>query len=121
MGRTEREQDAKVQGGDSRTSELPAWLRPRAGGVVLEIHAQPGARRTAIVGEHGGRLKIAVNAPPLDGRANQALLALLSKSLALPLRAFTLESGDTSRDKRFFAATDLAASEIARRLSARQK
>lgn len=121
MGRTERMQDAKVQGGDSRTSDLPAWLRPCTGGVVLEIHAQPGARRTAIVGEHGGRLKIAVNAPPLDGRANQALLALLSKSLALPPRALTLESGDTGRDKRFFAATDLAASEIARRLSARKK
>jgi uncharacterized protein len=114
-------QDAKVQGGDSRTSDLPAWLRLREGGVVLEVHAQPGARRTAIVGEHGGRLKIAVNAPPLDGRANQALLALLSRALALPARALTLESGDTSRDKRFFAATDLAASEIARRLSAPQK
>ncbi|HQR57018.1 MAG TPA: DUF167 family protein [Burkholderiaceae bacterium] len=110
-----------MQGGDSRTSDLPAWLRPRTGGVVLEVHAQPGARRTAIVGEHGGRLKIAVNAPPLDGRANQALLALLSKSLALPLRALTLESGETGRDKRFFAATELEASEIARRLVAPQK
>jgi uncharacterized protein (TIGR00251 family) len=114
-------QDAKVQGGDSRTSDLPAWLRPRTGGVVLEIHAQPGARRTAIVGEHGGRLKIAVSAPPLDGRANLALIELLSEKLRLPQRAVTLESGDASREKRFFAATDLAASEIAHRLSAPQK
>ena len=110
-----------MQGGDSRTSDLPTWLRPRAGGVVLEVHAQPGARRTAIVGEHGGRLKIAVNVPPLEGRANQALIRLLSEKLELPRRALTLEAGDTSRDKRFFAATELAADEIARRLSVQQK
>jgi uncharacterized protein (TIGR00251 family) len=114
-------QDAKVQGGDSRTSDLPAWLRPRTGGVVLEIHAQPGARRTAVVGEHGGRLKIAVNAPPLDGRANLALIELLSEKLGLPQRAVTLESGEASREKRFFAATPESAGEIVRRLSAQRK
>ena len=110
-----------MQGGDSRTSDLPAWLRPRAGGVVLEIHAQPGARRTAIVGEHGGRLKIAVSAPPLDGRANLALIELLSEKLDLPQRAVTLEAGDASREKRFFAATTVSADEIVQRLTAQQK
>ena len=110
-------QDAKVQGGDSRTSDLPAWLRPRAGGVVLEVHAQPGARHTAIVGQHGGRLKVAVNAPPSDGRANQALVALLSTKLGLPQRAVTLEAGDTRRDKRFFVATAVPTDELVRRLS----
>jgi uncharacterized protein len=88
---------------------------------VLEVHAQPGARRTAIVGEHGGRLKIAVNAPPLDGRANLALIELLSNRLGLPQRAVTLEAGDASREKRFFAATTASADEIARRLFSQQK
>lgn len=110
-----------MQGGDSRTSDLPAWLWARTGGVVLEVHAQPGARRTAIVGEHGGRLKIAVNAPPLDGRANAALIELLSKRLGLPQRAVTLEAGDTSREKRFFAATTVSADEIVQRLNVQQK
>ena len=121
MGRTERGQGEKVQGGDSRTSDLPAWLRPRTGGVVLEIHAQPGARRTAIVGEHGGRLKIAVNAPPLDGRANLALIELLSEKLGLPQRAVRLEAGDTGREKRVFAETTLSAGEIVRQLILQQK
>jgi uncharacterized protein (TIGR00251 family) len=112
-------QDAKVQGGDSRTSDLPAWLRPRTGGFALEVHAQPGARRTAIVGEHGGRLKIALNAPPLDGRANDALIALLSEKLGLPQRAVTLESGGAIREKRLFAATTASAVEIVRRLTKR--
>jgi len=102
-------------------SDLPTWLRCRPGGVVLEVYAQPGARRTMIVGEHGGRLKIAVNAPPLDGRANQALRELLSVKLGLPQRAVTLGTGDTSREKRFFAATIAPADEIARRLLVQHK
>jgi uncharacterized protein (TIGR00251 family) len=109
------------QGGDSRTSPLPAWLRARSDGVVLEVHAQPGARRTAIVGEHGGRLKIAVNAPPLEGRANVALIELLSECLGLPQRALTLEAGATGRDKRFFAATTVPPADLARRLLPKQK
>jgi uncharacterized protein (TIGR00251 family) len=106
----------KVQGGDSRTGDLPAWLRRRAGGVVLEVHAQPGARRTAIVGEHGERLKVAVNVPPLDGRANEALIELLSEKLGLPRRAVVLEAGSTGRDKRFFATTTLEPEDLLRRL-----
>jgi uncharacterized protein (TIGR00251 family) len=109
------------QGGDSRTSLLPAWLRVRSDGVALEVHAQPGARRTAIVGEHGGRLKIAVNAPPLDGRANVALIELLSERLGLPQRALTLEAGATARDKRFFAATTVLPADLARRLLPQRK
>ncbi|MGE5712726.1 MAG: DUF167 domain-containing protein [Betaproteobacteria bacterium] len=88
---------------------------------MLEVHAQPGARRTAIVGEHGGRLKIAIKAPPLDGRANLALIELLSEKLGLPQRAVTLEAGDISRDKRFFAATTVSADEIARQLTTQYK
>lgn len=109
------------QGGDSRTSPLPAWLRARSEGVVIEVHAQPGARRTAIVGEHGGRLKIAVNAPPLEGRANVALIKLLSECLDLPQRAVTLEAGAAARDKRFFAATTRQPEDLARHLRPKHK
>jgi len=109
------------QGGDSRTSPRPPWLHLRDNGVVLEVHVQPGARRTAIVGEHGGRLKVAVNAPPMDGRANTAVIELLSERLGLPQRSLALEAGAASREKRLFAATSLAPEELLRRLRPEQK
>jgi uncharacterized protein (TIGR00251 family) len=89
-------------GRDSRTqpADLPPWCRPVAGGVELALHVQPGARREACVGEHGGRLKIAVAAPALEGRANDALLALLAACLALPRSALSVVAGDSSRHKR---------------------
>lgn len=110
-----------MQGGDSRTSDAPVWLHRRAGGVAIEVYAQPGARRSRIIGEHAGRLKIAVTAPPLEGRANQALLELLSQILALPVRSLAIEAGDTSRAKRIFAMTDMPEHEIALRLSERHE
>ena len=58
------------RGGNFRTAALPPWMEARAGSVVLALHVQPGARRTAVVGPHGERLKIAVASPPADGRAN---------------------------------------------------
>lgn len=66
----------------------------------MAIHAQPGAKREAIVGEHGDRLKIALTTPPIEGRANQALLKFLAKTLGLPRASIELLSGETSREKR---------------------
>ncbi len=59
-------------------------LKTHAEGVCLPVRVQPGARRTAIVGEHGGALKVAVNAAPEQGQANTAVIALLAASLQLP-------------------------------------
>jgi hypothetical protein len=109
------------RGGDSRTSPLPGWIRQCSNGVALEIHLQPGARRTAIVGEHGQRLKVAVSAPPVEGRANAALIELLSDRLDIPRAALTVEAGALSRDKRLIAASVLPAEELVRRLLAPQK
>ena len=53
----------------------PSWLIVRNSDVLIDVHAQPGAKRSAIVGEHGGRLKIAITSPPVDGKANSALSA----------------------------------------------
>lgn len=69
--------------------------------VLLRVRAQPGAARTAIRGEYGDTLKIAVAAPPADGRANAALIAFLAKVFGLPRSAVTLVAGVGSRDKRF--------------------
>jgi hypothetical protein len=72
-----------------------------AEGCVLPVRAQPGARKTAILGEQAGALKVAVTAPPEDGRANQALVKTLRDVLELKRSQIELVSGMTSRDKRF--------------------
>jgi len=69
--------------------------------VLLRVRTQPGAARTLIRGEYGDALKIAVAAPPVDGKANAALIAFLARILELPRAAVTLVGGAGSRDKRF--------------------
>ena len=75
------------------------WLREVPGGVVLEILVQPRASRTRVVGEHDGRLKIQLAAPPVDGEANQALVAFLAGALGVRKADVTIERGDTGRRK----------------------
>jgi uncharacterized protein (TIGR00251 family) len=70
------------------------------GAVVLRVHAQPGGGRSAVTGRHGDALKVKVAAPPTEGRANAALLALLAKDFGLEPADVTLVSGGTSRTKR---------------------
>src|SRR5690606_39705401 len=53
---------------------MPQWLSGSAGRWRLRLHVQPGASRTAVQGEHDGCLKLAVAAPPVDGKANDAIL-----------------------------------------------
>ena len=89
-----------AKGSDFRTVGLPAWIELRIDGVVIALHVQPGARRTAIVGPHGDRLKVAVSSPPADGRANTALLEFLAERLAIPKSCLRLLSGASSREKR---------------------
>jgi uncharacterized protein len=80
-------------------------LREVTGGVTLAVRAQPGAKKTAIVGVYGegdvAQLKIAVQAPPVEGRANEALIAFLAEMLGLPKRSVELVSGELSRSKVF--------------------
>lgn len=107
------------QGADSRTTtctECPAWLSEDAAGVLIRVHLQPRARRTAVCGEHGGRLKVAIAAPPLEGRANDALIEWLAAKLGLPRRQLRLIAGQRSRDKTL-RAEGLGASEISSRLA----
>ena len=68
-------------------------------GVVLAVHVQPGAGRTAVVGRHGTALKVKVAAPPERGRANDAVLALLAASFGVPAKQVELVGGASSRSK----------------------
>lgn len=80
-------------------------LRASAAGVTLAVRAQPGAKKTAITGIYGegaaAQLKIAVHAPPLEGRANLALIAFLAERFSLPKNAVEIVSGELSRSKVF--------------------
>lgn len=82
----------------------PAWRREAEdGSVTLQIQARPGARLTAIVGIHGegtgARLKVALAAPPVDGKANAALRAFLADAFGVAEREVTLLRGETGRSK----------------------
>jgi uncharacterized protein (TIGR00251 family) len=76
-------------------------IRDHADGCILSVRAQPGARRDAIVGEHGGMLKVAVSAPPDKGRANDAIIAVLAAAFGIKRSQIELVSGATSRQKQF--------------------
>ena len=80
-------------------------LREVASGVTLAVRAQPGAKKTSITGVYGegdaSRLKIAVQAPPVEGRANEALIAFLAETFGIPKRSVELVSGESSRSKVF--------------------
>ncbi len=76
------------------------WLIADDQGVTLRLHIQPGAKKTEVVGLHGGALKIRLAAPPVDGKANACLIAFLADRLGLARSAISLVSGEASRAKR---------------------
>ena len=69
-------------------------------GTVVKLRIQPGAKRSAVCGMYGEALKVAVKAPPVDGRANAALREFLAEKLGIMQSAVTLLSGQSGRDKR---------------------
>jgi len=75
-------------------------IQERDGGVIFSVRVQPRASRNAIEGEWQGMLKVRLTAPPVEGKANDALRRLLAASLNVPLRAVTILSGATGRTKR---------------------
>jgi uncharacterized protein (TIGR00251 family) len=70
------------------------------GSVSFYVQVQPRASRDAIEGEYAGALKIRLTAPPVDDRANEALVRLLAERLNVPLAAVRIVAGDKSRRKR---------------------
>ena len=76
-------------------------IADHAEGATLAVRAQPGARKTAVIGEQAGALKVAVCAPPEDGRANEALVEALHDWLDVKRSQIELLSGKTNRNKVF--------------------
>jgi uncharacterized protein (TIGR00251 family) len=81
------------------STPLSTCLRATPDGCALAVRVHPGARRNAVTGVHGEAVKIALTTPPVDGRANEALIAFLADALRLPKANITLVTGATSRSK----------------------
>jgi len=70
------------------------------GGVVVDVHVQPGGSRDEVVGRHGDALKVKVTAPPEGGRANDAVCRVLADAFGVPRSSVAVVSGATNRRKR---------------------
>jgi len=69
------------------------------GSFLLRVYVQPKASKNEIVGLHGDALKIRLTSPPVDGKANKALVAFIARTLSVPKRQVTLQSGQQNRNK----------------------
>ena len=90
----------------------PNWLKQSPRGITLSLHCQPGAKQTKVVGLHDDCLKIALQAPPLENKANALLVAWLSKQLKVPQKQIQFISGQNSRKKRIEIQGDISAEKI---------
>jgi uncharacterized protein len=81
--------------------ELPSWVRhdPSGEAWLLELYVQPGARISEACGEHDGRLKLKIAAPPVDNKANGVLRGWVAACLGVPNSAVRLLRGEASRRK----------------------
>ncbi len=68
-------------------------------GITFAIKVHPRARKNAITGMVGDALKLAITAPPVDGKANQAVIEFFAELFAIPRSSVTIASGETSRNK----------------------
>jgi uncharacterized protein (TIGR00251 family) len=85
-------------------------LQVSSRGVILPVRASAGARCNAILGVRNGMLRVAVTAAPEKGKANAAIIDVLSKALGLPKSSIEIISGQTSHQKRFLIVSkDVAA------------
>jgi uncharacterized protein len=88
--------------GAGEDPEAPAdvlELRETAGHIRLRLRIHPGARRAGITGVQAGALKVSVTAPPDRGRANEAVVTLLSGVLGIARGRVRIVQGEASRDK----------------------
>ncbi len=75
------------------------WFRRNGDLITLTLHIQPGAKRSELAGLHGEALKIRLAAPPVEGRANEALLKFVAELFGVPVRQVELKQGGQSRHK----------------------
>ena len=91
---------------------IPIWLKQTSAGVALSLYCQPGAKQTKVVGLHDGCLKISLQAPASENKANELLLAWLSKQLKIPQKQIQFISGQNSRKKQVEIWGSISAEQI---------
>jgi uncharacterized protein len=75
------------------------FLLKTSKGYSLDLHLVPRSKKSRVAGVHGNKLKIAVGAPPVDGKANKELIAFLARLLGCPKSSIEIERGAASREK----------------------
>lgn len=90
----------------------PIWIKRTPTGITLSFHCQPGAKQTKVLGLHDDSLKVALQAPPLENKANALLVAWLSKRLKVPQKQIQFLSGQNSRKKRIEIQGEISAEQI---------
>lgn len=80
------------------------WCSPYKDGCALTVRLTPRASKNAVLGEEADWLRVALTAPPVDGKANEATRRFLAEALGVPRAAVSLISGQTARLKRFAIA-----------------
>ena len=93
-------------------------IRESSGAVTFAIRVQPRARKNAITGEMGDALKLALTAPPVEGKANEACVEFFANLLKVPRSSVTIAAGQSSRNK-VIRVAGLTAVEVAKSLSFR--
>jgi uncharacterized protein (TIGR00251 family) len=91
-------------------------IRDTSDGATFQVKVQPRAKKNAIVGEVGEALKLALTAPPIEGRANQACIAFLAELLNVPRSSVTIATGQSSRNK-VIRVAGMTAKQVQERLS----
>jgi uncharacterized protein len=90
-------------------------LKESQAGTTFAVKIHPRAKKNAITGQVGDALKVALTAPPIDGKANQACIEFFAKLLNVPRSFVTIAAGQTSRNK-VIRVAGLSAEEIKKRL-----
>jgi uncharacterized protein (TIGR00251 family) len=86
-------------------------IQENAEGATFAVRVHPGARKSGVTGVHDGALKISLQTPPVDGRANEALVKFVAEWLAVPRARVSIVSGEHSRSK-WVRVAGLAAAKI---------
>ena len=93
-----------------------AWLSQTKAGIRIAVQVSPNARKSEIVSGDGDALRIKLQAPPVDGKANDALVQFLAKKLQIPRKQVTITHGQTNRRKLLEITADMAPEDIEKRL-----
>jgi len=92
------------------------WCYHDENGLVLSLYIQPKAKRTEVIGIYGQYLKLRVKAPPIDNKANEALLLWLTLQLNIPRKTIHILCGEHARYKRIKIETTLTREWVATQL-----